>query len=382
MDPLTILSDEEVFFQNEIQKFALKQIAPKVASMDESEQIDPAIIEQCFAMGLMGIEIPEKFGGAGGSFFQSILAIEEIAKVDPGVSVFVDVQNTLVNNILSRWGTESQKEIFYPKLVKDHVGCFCLTEPNSGSDAFSLTSRAYLDGDSWCLEGKKIFITNANEASIFVIFANIKPEDGYKGITAFIVEKGMQGLSIGKKEKKLGIRASSTCEVIFENLRVPKENVIGDLGKGYKIAIETLNEGRIGIAAQMLGLADGAYHHALKYTHEREQFGKKINSFQSVQFQLAKMRTEIEACRLLVYNAARLKDAKKPFTREAAMAKYFVSEVSEQVASLSLELLGGYGFIKEFPLEKYYRDVKIGKIYEGTSNLQLQTIYKLCSSDI
>ena len=376
MNPLNILSEDELLFQQEIRKFAKTKIKPKVSEMDEKEELDSSLISDCFDMGLMGIEVSSDYGGSEGSFFMSILAIEELAKVDPSLSVFVDVQNTLVNNIFSRWGTLQQKQKFFPRLTSKEVGCFCLTEAESGSDAFALQTKAIDEGDSWVLQGKKVFITNAKEASMFVVFANINLEASYKGITAFILEKGMPGLSLGKKEVKLGIRASSTCEVILDNVKVPKTNILGELGKGYKIAIETLNEGRIGIAAQMLGLAEGAFEGALRYSQERKQFGKTIGSFQGVQFQLAKMACEIEGVKLLVYNAARLKDAGLPFTKEAAIAKYMASDVAERVASLSLEIYGGYGFIKEFPAEKFYRDVKIGKIYEGTSNLQLQTIYK------
>jgi alkylation response protein AidB-like acyl-CoA dehydrogenase len=316
-------------------------------------------------------------GGAGGSFFMAILAIEELSKVDPSVGVLVDVQNTLVNNIFLRFATDAQKKKYGPMLAGSKVGCYCLTEPNSGSDAFAMKARAYDEGSHWRLEGKKIFITNAKEAEIFIVFANANPEKGYKGITAFIVEKGTPGLSLGKKEVKLGIRASSTCEVLLDNVKIPKENLMGEYGKGYKIAIETLNEGRIGIAAQMLGLAQGAFDGALKYSKEREQFGKQLAEFQGIQFQISEMATEIEAARLMVYNAARLKDAGLPFVKEAAMAKYFVSDVAERVASKALEIYGGYGFIKEFPAEKFYRDAKIGKLYEGTSNMQLSTIFKL-----
>jgi alkylation response protein AidB-like acyl-CoA dehydrogenase len=345
--------------------------------MDETETMDPGLIKQLFEFGLMGIELPEQYGGSGGSFFMAILAIEALAKVDPSVSVLVDVQNTLVNNIFLRWGTEAQKAKYAPLLASQKVGSYCLTEPNSGSDAFAMKARAYDEGSHWRLEGKKIFITNAKEADIFVVFANAAPEKGYKGITAFVVERGTPGFAVGKKEVKLGIRASSTCEVILENVKIPKENLVGEYGKGYKIAIETLNEGRIGIAAQMLGLAQGALDGALKYAKEREQFGKSLSEFQGIQFQLAEMATEVEAARLMVYNAARLKDAGLPFVKEAAMAKYFVAEIAEKVASKSLEIYGGYGFIKEFPAEKFYRDAKIGKLYEGTSNMQLQTIFKL-----
>jgi len=381
MQALTLLKEDEIFFQQEIAKFAQQQIAPKVIEMDEKQSLNKDIISQCFEMGLMGIDIPEKHLGSGGSFFMSILAIEELAKVDPSLSVFVDVQNTLVNNIFKSWATKEQQEEFFPQLATKKVGCFCLTEPDSGSDAFSLQSRAIDHGDHWLINGKKVFITNAKEASFFLVFANIKSDLSYKGITAFILDKDMPGLSLGKKEDKLGIRASSTCEVLLNEVKVPKNRVLGELGKGYKIAIETLNEGRIGIAAQMLGLASGAFSGAYKYSKERKQFGKSINSFQAVQFELAQQASKIEAARLMVYNAARLKDQGKSFIKEAAMAKHFVSEIAEEVASKALEIYGGYGFIKEFPAEKFYRDVKIGKIYEGTTNLQLQTIYKCIEKD-
>lgn len=374
--PLTALSEDEKMFQGEIERFAYQVIKPLVLSMDESETMDPGLIKQMFESGFMGIELPEEFGGSGGSFFMAILAIEALSKVDPSVGVLVDVQNTLVNNIFLRWANPSQKAKYLPQLATKRLGSYCLTEPNSGSDAFALKARAYDEGSHWRLDGKKIFITNAKEAEIFVVFANAKPEQGYKGITAFIVEKGTPGFAIGKKEVKLGIRASSTCEVLLENVKVPKENLLGEYGKGYKIAIETLNEGRIGIAAQMLGLAQGAFDGALKYAGEREQFGKPLRDFQVIQHQIAEMATEIEAARLMVYNAARLKDAGQPFLKEAAMAKYYVSEIAERVASRALEVYGGYGFIKEFPAEKFYRDAKIGKLYEGTSNMQLQTIFK------
>lgn len=379
--PLTKISEDEKLFLNEIEKFAREQIGPKVEQMDENETMDPDLIKQLFDMGLMGIEIPEQFGGSGSSFFTAILAVEALAKVDPSVSVLCDVQNTLVNNIFMRWGSDAQKAKYLPLLASSQVGSYCLTEPNSGSDAFAMTSRAFDEGDHWRLEGKKIFITNAKEAEIFVVFANVNPELGYKGITAFVVDKGTEGLSLGKKEVKLGIRASSTCEVLLENVKIPKDSVVGEVGKGYKIAIETLNEGRIGIAAQMLGLAQGALNGAMKYAGEREQFGLSINKFQGVQFQLAELATAVETARLLVYNAARLKDAGEPFVKEAAMAKYHASEVAERVASQALEIYGGYGFIKEFPAEKFYRDAKIGKLYEGTSNMQLQTIFKLMEQE-
>ena len=375
--PLTVLSDDERIFISEVEKFARGRIAPKVMEMDEAEKFDPALLDALFEMGLMGIEVPTEFGGAGGSFSMAILAVEALAKVDPSVSVVCDVKNTLVNNIFMRWGSPEQKKKYLPRLTSKDVGSYCLTEPNSGSDAFAMKSRAYDEGDYWRLEGKKIFITNAKEANIFVAFANINPEAGYKGITGFIVERGMPGFSVGKKEIKLGIRASSTCEVILDNVRVPKHNVIGELGKGYKIAIETLNEGRIGIAAQMLGLADGALSGALHYSRQREQFGKALREFQGIQMQLADLATKVEAARLMVYNAARLKDAGQAFVKEAAMAKLYASEIAEKVASQALEIYGGYGFIKEFPAEKFYRDAKIGKLYEGTSNMQLMTIFKL-----
>lgn len=377
LNPLTTLSEDEELFRSEIAKFAKSQIAPRVLEMDEAEHMDPALIQQLFEMGLMGIEVPAELGGAGGTFFMAILAVEELAKVDPSVSVLADVQNTLVNNIFLRWGTPEQQKHYLAGLVSGKVGSYCLTEPNSGSDAFAMTCRAHDEGDHWRLEGKKIFITNAKEAETFLVFANINPELGYKGITGFIVERDMPGFTVGKKEVKLGIRASSTCEVILDNVKVPKDNVIGEVGKGYKIAIETLNEGRIGIAAQMLGLAQGAFDAALKYARERSQFGKELREFQAIQHQLARHATDIETARLLVYNAARLKDANLPFIKEAAMAKYHVSQVAERVASEALEIFGGYGFIKEFPAEKFYRDAKIGKLYEGTSNMQLSTIFKL-----
>lgn len=375
--PLTRLSESEQLFVSEIDKFALSQIKPKVMEMDESEKMDPAVIQGLFEMGLMGIEIPEEFGGAGGSFFMSILAIEALSKIDPSVGVLCDVQNTLVNNIFLRWTSKEQKAKYLPRLAGKEIGSYCLTEPNSGSDAFAMKARAHDEGSHWRLEGKKIFITNAKEANIFVVFANINPEAGYKGITAFIVERGMPGFSVGKKEVKLGIRASSTCEVILDNVKVPKENVLSEVGKGYKIAIETLNEGRIGIASQMLGLAQGAHAGAMAYARQRVQFGKELREFQGIQFSLADLATEIEAAKLMVYNAARLKDAGQNFIKEAAMAKLFTGNVAEKVASRALEVYGGYGFIKEFPAEKFYRDAKIGKLYEGTSNMQLATIFKL-----
>jgi len=377
LQPLTALSHDEQLFFDSVRDFSYKEIAPHVASMEEAEQLNSKIITKLFELGLMSIETPESFGGSGGSFFQTILAIQAISQVDPSVSVLVDVQNTLMLNALLRWGSEYIHKTYLPQLSVDKVGAYCLTEVSSGSDAFALKTIAKDCGSYYELKGKKIFITNAMEASFFLVFANLYPEKGYKGITAFLVEKNFSGFSIGKKETKLGIRASSTCEVILDNVQVPKENVVGEIGKGYKIAIETLNEGRIGISAQMLGLAQGAFQGATKYVKERDQFGKSIASFQAVQFALSKMAVKIEAARLLVYNAARLKDAKCDFIKEAAMAKVYASETAEYVASQALEMYGGYGFITEFPAEKFYRDAKIGKIYEGTSNMQLQTIAKI-----
>lgn len=376
IQPLTILTEDEQLFIGEVKKFSENIIKPRVVEMDETESMDPEIIKGIFEMGLMGIEIPEKFGGAGGSFFLAALAVEEVAKVDPAAAILLDVQNTLVNNIFLNYANEEQQAQFLPQLASQKVGCYCLTEPNSGSDAFALKTRAVEDGDHYRITGKKIFITNAKEAEIFVVFANINPDAGYKGITAFVLEKSMDGLSIGKKEEKLGIRASSTCEVIMEDVKVPKSNILGEAGKGYKIAIGALNEGRIGVAAQMLGLAEGAHAAALKYAGERQQFGKELKQFQAIQFQLAELAIEIETAKLTVYNGARLKDAGHNFIREAAIAKYHASQVAESVASKSLEVFGGYGFIKEFPAEKFYRDAKIGKLYEGTSNMQLATIFK------
>lgn len=375
--PLTLLSEDEQLFKKEIEQFATTAIKPLVGEMDEKACLDPGLIEQVFAMGLMGIEVPEEHGGAASNFFMSILAIEALATVDPAISVFVDVQNTLVNNIFLRFAHAGLQKEYFPKLAQKSVGAFCLSEADSGSDAFAMRTKAEQKDGSWYLSGKKLFITNALEAEVFVVFANTDFSKGYKGITAFVVEKNQPGLSLGKKEDKLGIRASSTCEVIFDNVCVDANRVVGEVGKGYKIAIETLNEGRIGIAAQMLGLAQGAFNGALAYTKERKQFGKALCDFQAVQFQLAEMACDLETARLLVYNAARLKDAGKPFVKEAAIAKFKASEIAEKVASVALELYGGYGFIKEFPAEKFYRDAKIGKIYEGTSNLQLQTIFKM-----
>jgi alkylation response protein AidB-like acyl-CoA dehydrogenase len=344
--------------------------------MDETAQMDRALIDSCFELGLMGIEVPETWGGASSSFFTAVLVVEELSRIDPSVGVLVDVQNTLVNNCLLRYATESLKAEYLPQLASQTVGAYALSEAGSGSDAFALATRALDDGDNFRLEGRKLWITNGAEAGLYIVFANVDPSAGYRGITAFLVERDFAGFSVGKKENKLGIRASSTVELILDGCRVPKKNVLGEVGKGYKIAIETLNEGRIGIGAQMLGLAQGALDHTLRYVQEREQFGRKISDFQGVQFQLAQMRTEIEATRLMVYNAARLKDAGQPFVAEAAMGKLFSSQVAQRVASNCIDLFGGYGFTREYPVEKLYRDAKIGTIYEGTSNMQLQTIAK------
>jgi len=375
--PLTVYSEDEEMFRASVREFAEGEIRPRVEQMDEHAKMDPALIKQLFDLGLMGVETPEEYGGAGASFFTAIVGVEELSRVDPSVGVLMDVQNTLVNNALIRWGSPEQKKKYLTRLASEAVGAYCLSEAGSGSDAFAMTTKAFDRGDHYEITGQKLWITNGNEAEIFVVFANAKPEEGYKGITAFVVEKGFEGFSVGKKENKLGIRASSTTEIIFDGCKVPKENLLGEFGKGYKVSIETLNEGRIGIGAQMIGLARGALEHALRYTTEREQFGKPINSFQGVQFQLAEMATEIEAARLMVYNAARLKDAGLPFVKEAAMAKLYSSRVAEAVASKAIELYGGYGFVKDYPVEKLWRDSKIGAIYEGTSNMQLQTIAKL-----
>lgn len=375
--PLVALTEDEVLFRDNVRQFADEGIRPKVREMDEKGVFDQGILDQFFRLGLMGIEIPEQFGGAGGRFFESILAVEEISAVDPSAGVVVDVQNTLVNNALLRWGNEDQKKRYLPRMASTTVGAYALSEAGSGSDAFAMTTRAQLKGSDYVLNGRKLWITNGKEAGLFVLLATIDPSAGYRGITAFLVEKSFPGFSVGKKEDKLGIRASSTCELILEDCHVPKENVLGEVGKGYKIAIETLNEGRIGIGAQMAGLARGAWEHALRYSQERKQFGKTISDFQGIQFQLAQMATEIEAARMMVYNAARMKDAGMDFVKEAAMTKLFASQVAERVSSLAVEIYGGYGFTKDYPVEKYYRDAKIGKIYEGTSNMQLQTIAKL-----
>lgn len=377
MPPLTKLTEDEQMLKEAAADFANTVIKPKVQEMDEKAKLDPDLIQQFFDMGLMGIEVPEKYEGGGGTFFMSIVAIEEISKVDASAGVFMDVQNTLVNNAFLRWGNEETKQKYLPQLSTEKVGAYCLSEAGSGSDAFALKATAEDKGDHYKLNGAKLWITNANEADIFLVFANLNPESGYKGITAFIVERDFEGFSVSKKENKMGIRASSTCEILLEDCIVPKENVLGEVGKGYKVAIETLNEGRIGIGAQMIGIAQGAFDAALAYTQERKQFGQAISDFQGVQFQLAKMATEIETARLLVYNSARLKENGESFLKEAAMAKYHSSEVAENVTSLAIDLFGGYGYVKEYPVEKFYRDSKIGKIYEGTSNMQLNTISKL-----
>ncbi|MCI0436529.1 MAG: acyl-CoA dehydrogenase [Gemmatimonadetes bacterium] len=374
--PLTLLTEEEQMFRDTVRNFAEESIAPLVAEMDAAGELDAALIPRLFEMGLMGVEIPESMNGAGASFFTSVLIVEELSRVDPSVGVFVDVQNTLVNNCLARFGSEPLKAQYLPRLATDTVGAYALSEAGSGSDAFALQTRAVPGPDGWTLDGRKLWITNGAEADIFIIFATADAEAGYRGITAFVVERSFPGFSSGRKEDKLGIRASSTCELILEGCRVPSENVLGEVGKGYKIAIETLNEGRIGIGAQMIGLAQGALDHTLRYVAEREQFGRTIGEFQGVQFQLAAMRTRLEAARLMVYNAARLKDAGRPFIVEAAMAKLFASEIAQEIASGCIDLHGGYGFTREYPVEKLYRDAKIGTIYEGTSNMQMQTIAK------
>lgn len=375
--PLTVLSEEETLFAASVREFAEAEIRPHVRAMDEAQKLRPEILTKCFELGLMGIEPDEKYGGSGGSFFMACLAIEELARVDPSVSVCVDVNNTLVINAFVNFGNEDLRQRYLTRLCTDTIGAYCLSEAGSGSDAFALQTRAEDRGDHYVLNGRKMWITNGNEAGIFIVFANLDPAKGYKGITAFVVEKGFSGFSVGKKEEKLGIRASSTTELLFDDCVVPKQNVLGEVGKGYKIAIETLNEGRIGIGAQMLGLARGALECALAYTKERRQFGQPVADFQGVQFQLADMAVRVEAARLMVYNAARLKDAGKPFIREAAMGKLFSSEIAEEVASMAVNLYGGYGYVRDYPVEKYYRDCKIGQIYEGTSNMQRQTIAKM-----
>ncbi len=375
--PVTTLSEDETLFRDTVRRFAEDKIRPHVKEMDEKGVFERSLLDESFQLGLMGIEIPESYGGSGGTFFEAILAVEEFSRVDASAGVIVDVQNTLVNNALIRWGSEAQKRHYLPKMASETVGAYALSEAASGSDAFALQTRAELKGGEYVLNGRKLWITNAKEAGLFILFATLDPAKGYKGITAFLVEKTFPGFTVGKKEDKLGIRASSTCELMLEDCRVPLENVLGEPGKGYKIAIETLNEGRIGIGAQMIGVARGAWEYAVKYAKERKQFGKSISEFQAIQFQLAQMATEIEAARLLVYNTARMKDAGMNFLKEAAMTKLYTSQVAERVTSLAVEIYGGAGFTKDYPVEKYFRDAKIGKIYEGTSNMQLGTIAKI-----
>ena len=374
--PLTQLSDEETMFQSSVRRFASERLAPHVRAMDDAGIFRKELLKELFELGLMAVDVPEEYGGQGGTFFHSVIAIEELAKVDPSASVIVDVQNTLFNNALLRWANDDQRRRWLPRASKDAVASYALSEAGSGSDAFALATRAVDAGNEYHLTGRKLWITNAAEASLFLLFATVNPEAGYKGITAFLIERDFPGFAVGKKEDKLGIRASSTCELILDDCRVPKANVIGEVGQGYKIAIETLNQGRIGIGAQMTGLAEGALDHALDYAKQRKQFGKPIAEFQGVQFELAEMAVEVEAARLMVYNAARLKDAGQPYLLEAAMCKYYASQVAERVASRAVEVLGGVGFTKDYPVEKLYRDAKIGRIYEGTSNMQRLTIAK------
>ncbi len=375
--PLTFLREDERMFQSAAYEFAAKEIGPYVREMDREGIFKKDLLAQFFKQGYMGIGIPEAYGGVGGSFFMSVLAIESFARVDASASVIIDVQNTLVSNALLRWGKEEQKRAYLPLLATDTVGAYALSEPQSGSDAFGLETRARAEGGDYVLNGRKLWITNANEAGLFIVFATVNRELGYRGITAFLIERGTPGFSVGKKEDKLGIRASSTCELLLEDCRIPQASVLGEVGNGYKVAIETLNEGRIGIGAQMAGIARGALDHAVRYARERPQFGKAIADFQAIQFQLARLATDVEAARLMTYNAARLKDAGQPFVQEAAMAKYFCSTVAERVASEAVEVFGGYGFTKDYPVEKYLRDAKIGSIYEGTSFMQLQTIARM-----
>ncbi len=377
ISPLTRLAEEEQMFRDSVREFAQDQIRPRVHEMDAEGKFDRELLKKFFEFHIMGIEIPEQFGGAGCSFFMSILAVEELSRVDASAGVVVDVQNTLVNNAIMRWGNDQQRARYLPLLAREKLGAYALSEAGSGSDAFALRTRAELKGDRYILNGQKLWITNAVEADVFILFATVDPSQGYKGITAFILERDFAGFKVGKKEDKLGIRASSTCELILENCEVPRENVLGEVGKGYKVSIETLNEGRIGIGAQMVGLASGALNYGIQYVQQREQFGQSIAKFQAVQFQIAELSTQLEAARLLTYNAARMKDARLPFVKEAAMAKFFASQMAENVTSQVVELFGGYGYTKDYPAEKYFRDSKIGKIYEGTSFMQLQTIAKL-----
>ncbi len=373
---LTALTEDERLLRQSVREFALQELAPRARAMDEAGRFDPALLPKLFALGVMGIEVPERSGGGEGTFFHSVLVVEELSRVDPAVGVLVDVQNTLVVNALRRWATDQQQQTWLPRLAADTIGAYALSEAGSGSDAFALTTRAVADGDDYVIDGRKLWITNAAEAGLFIVFATVDPSAGHRGITAFLVPRDTPGFTVGKKEDKLGIRASSTCELVFDGCRVPAAQVLGVVGKGYKVAIETLNEGRIGIGAQMLGLAAGALDHAIAHTKTRRQFGRAIADFQAVQFQLARAAMEVEAARLLVYNAARLRDSRQPFLTEAAMCKLAASEVAERTASLAINLFGGYGFVKEAPVEKLFRDAKIGQIYEGTSNLQLQTIAK------
>ena len=374
--PLTVLAEDEAILRDSVREFAEARVRPLVREMDEHAKIPRELVEQLFELGVMGIEIPETYGGSGGTFFHAVLAVEELSRVDPSIGVLVDVQNTLVINALLRWGSDDIKRRFLPRLASNVVGAYALSEAGSGSDAFALTTSARRDGEGFILNGRKLWITNGNEADLFIVFATIDAAAGYRGITAFLVERGFDGFSVGKKEDKLGIRASSTCELILEDCYVHQGNILGEPGKGYKTAIETLNEGRIGIGAQMIGLAKGALQHAIAYTKDRKQFGKAIADFQAVQHQLARAAVDVEAATLAVYNAARLREARRPFLTEAAICKILSSEVAERVASLAVNLLGGNGFVKEYPVEKLFRDAKIGQIYEGTSNLQLQTIAK------
>ena len=374
--PVSQLSEDEELLRSNVRSFAAAEIGPHVREMEEQGAIPRSLIDQLFDLGVMSIEIPETYGGAGGHFFLSVIAVEELSRVDPSVAVLVDVQNTLVSNAILKWGSDALKRQFLPRLANDTVGAYALSEAGSGSDAFALTTRAVEEGDDYVLTGRKLWITNGHEASLFIVMATVDPDAGYRGITAFIVERDRAGFEVGKKEDKLGIRASSTCELLLDGCRVPRANVLGEIGQGYKVAIETLNEGRIGIGAQMVGLSQGALGHALAYVKERKQFGKAIGEFQAVQFQLAQAATELEMARVGVYNAARLRDAGRPFLTEAAMAKLFSSQVAERVTSLAVQLFGGAGYTKDYPVEKFYRDAKIGQIYEGTSNLQLQTIAK------
>ena len=373
---LTLLSEDERLFRDSVFEFADREVRPLAREMDEQAKIPRALIDKLFALGVMAIEIPESQGGAGASFFHSVLAVESLSRVDPSIGVLVDVQNTLFINALLHWANDDVRRRYFPRLASGAMGAYALSEAGSGSDAFAMSTKAVEQGPNWLLTGRKLWITNAQEADLFIVFANANPGAGYRGITAFLVERGFEGFRVGKKEDKLGIRASSTCELILDECRVPRANVLGDIGKGYKVAIETLNEGRIGIGAQMIGLAQGALDHTVAYIRERRQFGKAIADFQGVQFQIARAATELEAARLMVYNAARLRDAGEPFVKEAAMCKIFSSEIAERVTSLAVNLFGGYGFVKDYPVEKLYRDAKIGQIYEGTSNLQLQTIAK------